>query len=122
MATLNKQDIALRVRTARELNGITQVSMAKQLGVARQTYLDIESGKTEPKLSNLYNISEITKYPVMWFLGVEAQVSEVEKHAPFEELLELYKQLPHDYRKTLIQQHISQTQGIVMLVQRVRGR
>ncbi|WP_421021828.1 helix-turn-helix transcriptional regulator, partial [Klebsiella pneumoniae] len=42
----SKNQVAKRIKEAREWKGITQVKMAKLLNVARQTYLDIENGKT----------------------------------------------------------------------------
>lgn len=46
---------------------ITQVDMAKNLGVARQTYLDLESGRTEPRYSTLIKLSELFNVPVAAF-------------------------------------------------------
>lgn len=43
----------------RKKKHITQVGMAKLLRVSRQTYLDLESGKTEPRLSTLKALSLI---------------------------------------------------------------
>ncbi len=41
----SKPHIAARVRDAREWKEISQVAMAKRLDIARQTYLDLESGE-----------------------------------------------------------------------------
>ncbi|MDD1781346.1 helix-turn-helix domain-containing protein [Enterovibrio sp. ZSDZ35] len=65
---LSKKKIAYKIKTARELAHKTQVLMAKELNIARQTYLDIENGKTSAKTTTLLEIAEITKMPIMWFL------------------------------------------------------
>lgn len=56
------------IREARGVAGHSQVSMAKVLGVARQTYLDLENGKTEPKLAILLDICEVTGKPLSYFI------------------------------------------------------
>ena len=48
-----------RIAQERRKKGLSQVKVAKSLGVARQTYLDIESGKTEPRVMILIHISQI---------------------------------------------------------------
>ena len=60
-----KAKIAARIKEAREWKGLTQVHMAQQLKVARQTYLDLETGKTEPKVRLLTEISAITERGVI---------------------------------------------------------
>ncbi|WP_245680735.1 helix-turn-helix domain-containing protein [Veronia pacifica] len=72
-----KSQVAQRIRQAREYRNLTQMDVAQRLGVARQTYLDIESGKTEPKISSLVAIAEVTGRPLNWFLygEVVAEIS-----------------------------------------------
>ena len=70
--SINRNQIARRVREAREYRNITQLEMANSLNVARQTYLDIESGKTEPKILSLATIASITGYPLTWLLYGES--------------------------------------------------
>lgn len=57
-----------RVKHAREYAAISQVEMAKMLGVARQTYLDLETGKTPPKVDMLVKISIITNRNIEWLI------------------------------------------------------
>lgn len=52
---------------ARQARKITQVKMAKLLNIARQTYIDMESGKTIPRADMLERISEITEFPIGFF-------------------------------------------------------
>ncbi|MPX91386.1 helix-turn-helix transcriptional regulator [Salinivibrio sp. VYel1] len=55
-----------RLHQARIDAGITQVSVAKQLDCARQTYLDLETGKTEPRLSSIEALSKIIGVDKNW--------------------------------------------------------
>ncbi|WIG83814.1 helix-turn-helix transcriptional regulator (plasmid) [Photobacterium damselae] len=64
-----------RLIAIRKGNQITQVEMARKLGIARQTYLDLETGKTEPRISILYKIAEIFNIPVSAFFEKEQSVS-----------------------------------------------
>ncbi|MGR5465356.1 helix-turn-helix transcriptional regulator, partial [Photobacterium damselae] len=51
----------------RKQSKITQIDMAKNLGVARQTYLDLESGKVEPRYSTLVKLGELFNVSVVTF-------------------------------------------------------
>ncbi|WP_414478230.1 helix-turn-helix transcriptional regulator [Photobacterium damselae] len=53
---------------ARKSQKITQLEMAKKLGISRQTYVDIENGVRVPRVDLLNKISEITNKPVSYFL------------------------------------------------------
>ncbi len=46
----------------------TQVWVAKELGVARQTYLDLESGKTEPRLSVIVELANLLECDTMYLI------------------------------------------------------
>lgn len=46
-----------RLRSARELNGLTQEQAAVTFRVSKNTYIAWESGKSEPRLSCLLDIS-----------------------------------------------------------------
>ncbi|MGR5283051.1 helix-turn-helix transcriptional regulator [Photobacterium damselae] len=52
---------------ARKSQKITQLEMAKKLGISRQTYVDIENGVRVPRVDLLNKISEITNKPVSYF-------------------------------------------------------
>ncbi|MEO9497556.1 MAG: helix-turn-helix transcriptional regulator [Vibrio splendidus] len=65
--------IEVRIRDAREAAHLSQVDMATKLDVARQTYLDLESGKTRPRLDMLYGIADITGSTMGWLLDLNPQ-------------------------------------------------
>lgn len=71
MKNLDKSYIAVRIKAARKGSDITQVAMAQNLGIARQTYLDLETGKTAAKANILYQIALLTGRPITSFFPVE---------------------------------------------------
>ena len=107
--TDSKAQIAARIKDAREWKGLTQVHMAQQLRVARQTYLDLETGKTEPKVRLLSEISDITERPLTWFVyGDEGiDILESEYKDEIDRLLKSFSCLPHSARNVILQQSIN---------------
>ncbi|CAH0532207.1 hypothetical protein VST7929_00018 [Vibrio stylophorae] len=103
-----KTQLASRIREAREWKGITQVHMAKQLEVARQTYLDLESGKTEPRISTLLTIANLTDRPLTWFVyGDDSPHAFItDNQDALNTLLSLSTQVPENLRQTLLEQNI----------------
>ncbi|WP_413113668.1 helix-turn-helix domain-containing protein [Thaumasiovibrio sp. DFM-14] len=104
---VSRADIAVRIRDAREWQNITQVAMAKSLDIARQTYLDLETGKTEPRISVLLKIAELTQRPISWFLyGDNEQGLDQMEQDSIQRMLQLLAELPRDMRQTLLTQNI----------------
>nr|WP_086937722.1 helix-turn-helix transcriptional regulator [Thaumasiovibrio occultus] len=103
-----KKSIAARIKEAREWKGLTQVYMAKTLDVARQTYLDLETGKTEPKVRLLSEIATLTERPLTWFIygdqGLEIIESEYKQE--IETLLRHFSRLPNVARSAILSQSI----------------
>ncbi|WP_373417287.1 helix-turn-helix transcriptional regulator [Vibrio sp. D449a] len=50
-------ELGKRIRHAREYRGFTQAKMATEIGIARQTYVDIEKGKSRPHIDTIYKIA-----------------------------------------------------------------
>lgn len=105
----SKAQVAKRIKEAREWKGITQVKMAKLLDVARQTYLDIETGKTEPRVGTLSEIAEITERPLVWFVYGDANVElhDVQYKQDVNRLLEHFSKLPHEIRSAILNQSVT---------------
>ena len=105
----SKAQVAKRIKEAREWKGITQVKMAKLLDVARQTYLDIETGKTEPRVGTLSEIAEITERPLVWFVYGDANVElhDVQYKQDVNRLLEHFSRLPHEIRSAILNQSVT---------------
>ena len=51
------------VRQARSLKGLTQVEMAKLLGISRDTYIKIETNPSRTTVAQACQISKITGIP-----------------------------------------------------------
>ncbi len=51
------RQIAARIKELREIAGISTESLAKELGVKLETYLEYESGTTDIPVSFLYNVA-----------------------------------------------------------------
>lgn len=103
---VKRAHMAVRIRQAREYRDITQVKMAQHLNLARQTYLDIESGKTEPKVSSLVKIAEITGRPLNWLVYGETSCDDIAFAYRFEfnHLFMLFDALPLSARDLVMQQ------------------
>ncbi len=98
--------MAVRIKQAREYRDITQVKMAQHLNLARQTYLDIESGKTEPKVSSVVKIAEITGRPLNWLVYGETSCNDIAfaYRYEFNHLFMLFNELPLSARELIMQQ------------------
>lgn len=78
--------------------GLTQVDVANQLGITKQSYAAWENGKTKPNQKNLQKLSQILNVVMDYFLS---------EH----EIVEIYLQLDEDnrqktlaYSKTLLEE------------------
>lgn len=52
----------------RRSRGFTQAGLARSLYMARQTYVDLESGKVQPRLDRLQDLSRLLGVPVTTWL------------------------------------------------------
>ena len=69
-----RQQIASRLRSAREAVGLSQAQVAKRLGIHRPTMSEIEAGRRRVSADELAQFSEIYGIAVQWFtLGGDAQ-------------------------------------------------
>ncbi len=111
----SKTQVAKRIKEAREWKGITQVKMAKLLDVARQTYLDIETGKTEPRVRMLSEIAELTDRPLVWFVYGENEVgsNDIQYKQDVNRLLEYFSKLPHEARTAILNQSVNMASFMV---------
>jgi len=68
--TQNKMMVAIgkRLRQAREVLGYTQEQVAEKLGIGRPRYSDIENGKRDVPLKELYAFCEFFARPLEYFL------------------------------------------------------
>lgn len=59
------------IREARIAAGYSKTTAAIELNMARQTYVDLESGKTEPRYSTIVNLSNAFNRDPSFFFGDE---------------------------------------------------
>lgn len=80
MNSTTRQDLAHRLREARESLGLTQADVAKELGVHRPTISEIEAGRRAVNSGELYQFSRLFAVPLAQLLGEEPlKTSEVEQ-------------------------------------------
>ncbi|KJF93340.1 helix-turn-helix transcriptional regulator [Photobacterium leiognathi] len=85
----------LLLKQNREEHGMTQVDAAKHLKVARQTYLDLEYGRTLPRLDTLIALSTLFNKSVAYFAGEHPSLNGFDTMELFAELQQRYtKQVP----------------------------
>lgn len=56
-----------KIKLARLGAGASQVKAAKALGVARQTYVDLETGKTQPRIDTLELMCTLFSVPFCYW-------------------------------------------------------
>lgn len=71
---MSKVEIANRLRTAREMAGLSQGQAAKRLGMHRPTISEIEAGRRNVKLDELSEFSKLYGVEVSWI--TEGKVDE----------------------------------------------
>jgi transcriptional regulator with XRE-family HTH domain len=67
----NYTDMGNRMFAARVKKNIKQWEIGKKLGVSQPTYSDIETGKREININQLFIIAEALDVPVTWLLGLD---------------------------------------------------
>ncbi|PSW11703.1 XRE family transcriptional regulator [Photobacterium sanctipauli] len=109
-----KSQIASKIREAREWKELSQVVMAKKLDIARQTYLDLESGKTEPRITTLLKIALLTGRPLEWFIG-DIMVEQGQDNGShyWQQLSNLYGKLPEPLQTEMLKSHLNQVQACI---------
>ncbi|USH04843.1 helix-turn-helix domain-containing protein [Grimontia kaedaensis] len=115
-----RKTIANKVRIARIDSGKTQVQMAKHLNVARQTYLDMESGKTEPRVTALQRIATYTDFPLVWFFEETEDNMNYYQAIESQDLLDFMKEvakLPATTRKEFLQSSKRLATSIISITQ-----
>lgn len=57
-------DFKITLAAARVNAGLTQDALAEKLGVSKATIVSWENGKSEPKISHVQTISELSGIPI----------------------------------------------------------
>ena len=65
-----RKDFGARLKIMRELRGLTQTAVAKQLGINKSSLNNYEAGRSEPPLRNLIKLATILNVSTDWLLNV----------------------------------------------------
>lgn len=60
----NAQNVGETIRGARETLGLTQATVAEQLGISRSSYINVEAGRRAISEAEAMKIAEITGLPL----------------------------------------------------------
>jgi len=71
-------DLARRLRTAREHAGLSQGQVAKLLGMHRPTVSEIEAGRRKVSSEELSDFARIYEVSITWLAGAEAEEGEID--------------------------------------------
>ena len=63
-----------RLKAARILNGLTGEDMGEKLNKTKMSYLNIENGRVEPKISDIIAISSILGNNIDYFFNFEVKI------------------------------------------------
>lgn len=96
-----KMDIALRLKEARKMAGLSQGQVAKLLGMHRPTVSEIEAGKRKVSAEELARFGDVYDVTVSWLLGETAVQLEVDDPRLQLAARELSKLKPDDLDKLL---------------------
>ena len=93
--------LAARLRIAREHSGLSQVQVARLMGMHRPTVSEIEAGRRKVSAEELSKFAEIYDVSLSWLLGSEAEDDDEQTNRLKLAARELSKLQPEDIRKVL---------------------
>lgn len=73
MTTTLYTELGIRLKSAREASGLTQIKVATHLGIARELISYYENGTRPIDLLTLSKLSNLYGYPVEYFLSNQVQ-------------------------------------------------
>src|SRR5271169_1224447 len=85
----NRQEIAARLRTAREHAGLSQGQVAKLFGYQRPTISEIEAGRRKVSAEELAKLCEIYDVSISWVATEQAEVPNPKVELAARELVKL---------------------------------
>ena len=65
----SRDEIALRIREARKMAGLSQAQVAKRLGIHRPSVTEIEAGNRRVSAEELAQMAEMFDVRVAWLVG-----------------------------------------------------
>jgi len=109
---MSKEQIASRVRSARELAGLSQGQVAKKLGMHRPTITEIEAGRRNIKSHELSALAKLYGVEISWLADGIIDEQKIDK-----EILAAARDLSHMSEKDI--QVLVET---IKLIKSSRGR
>lgn len=109
---MSKEQIASRVRSARELAGLSQGQAAKKLGMHRPTITEIEAGRRNIKSQELSALAKLYGVEISWLADGIIDEQKIDK-----EILAAARDLSHMSEKDI--QALVET---IKLIKSSRGR
>lgn len=76
---MNKVEIANRLRTAREMAGLSQGQAAKRLGMHRPTISEIEAGRRNVKFDEFSAFSKLYGVEISWITEGKVNEEKIDK-------------------------------------------
>lgn len=68
--------LALRIRKIREIRGLKQSNVARELNITQQSYGNLESHQNNPKLETLMRFCEVMKLPLSFLLDPNIPITD----------------------------------------------
>lgn len=73
------QHYGTRLKNARRAKGLTQIQLAKMLGISQTSYQRMETGEHDMKMSNILKICETLDVSADWLIGIEPHKAQNER-------------------------------------------
>ncbi len=114
--------VGQRIKKGRQLAGLYQADVAKQLGITQAAWSKIESGGTLIGLEHLLQLPRLFKLPLSWFLPEDLLSDEDKKNALGDprvlEILTIFQQLVDPARNYILESArlAAKLQGIDLIV------
>lgn len=68
--------LSLRIRKIREVRGLKQSNVARELNITQQSYGNLESHQNNPKLETLLRFCEVMKLPLSFLLDPNIPITD----------------------------------------------
>ena len=92
----------LQIKNARTEAGLSQKELAARIGTTQQTIQRWETGYTEPKVTDLMEISRALGVTLSYLLGMTVPVDGTPLSDNERELVNIYRQLPPEAKRAVI--------------------
>lgn len=95
-----REEIGVRLRTARELSGLSQAQVAQMLSLHRPSVSEMEAGRRRVSAEELTKLAAIYDVNLSWLAGAEPD-EQVESDKIRLAARELAKLKPEDYKRMM---------------------